>query len=1234
MRRRRVWTGLILGLLAACLLWGTAVAASGGTPVRAFPGTDITWELSGSTLTVKGTGAMPAFPQTAPSADTDPEMAQWFKDRSAASTVVFSDGITSIGEYAFYNCAQLNGITFPVEISTVGAHAFEGCTRLGKVELRNCLTKTLTISDSAFLGCTNLSSVVIPTNTQKIEPNAFRNTGLTSVLIPESVVGVGEGAFDECSKLAAIHYCGKSAAWGSYVPNTGTSLHFVKANVDDSQRTCSDTIPSRRILQVLDCANCNNPPARQEEILKNDPHTPEHLNEVEPTCTTGGNTEGDRCSKCGKNLDYIEFYDPLGHDLGDLENDPDPDNSQAPTCTEGGYQAMIRKCQRAGCTHTVSAGSEPLDPLKHTKPADTSMIQSAVETPATCSTPGIMTHTFICTTCKKQVTEEEEIQVDPDVHTPMKAEVETDDKPDCETAGVKITVIRCQECMKELDRDVENFDPLGHLKPDDPKKIQEIIHSLPGCGTPGQVEYRFICTREGCQSYESQTEVSESEDIPPTGEHKETVSQEKVEATCMSSGWTEGTKCSVCDHVLKEPEIIPRDPDAHAPGDPDDPDNPNNAAGGLEIEEEPPTCTDPGKKITIVRCSLCRKELSRTTEETDPATGHKASGDPVKEETTAPTCTEPGKKISTYLCETCGEEFTKEEKAGDPSGHKFGEWTVVLEPTATTPGMRGRECSVCHIQETEEIPATGKFTVTFNPNGGALPEGTPATAVTGSDGKLPGPLPTPTRAGGYTFEGWFTAAIDGNPVGDEPVFTGDITLYAHWSGGTETFTITFDPGEGTLAAESDKTAVTKPGGVLEALSGNPTRDGYAFDGWYTEKEGGSKISAGHVFSANATLYAHWTEKTAPDPSEGFTVTFDPNGGALADESAKTARTGKDGKLSALPAAPTRSGYTFDGWYTAASGGSAVTISTVFDQDTTVYAHWRSGSSGDTYLIRVDDTDFGSLTASASKAAEGEKITIYANPDSGYRLSSLRATDGSGKKLTLTRETDTRYTFIMPASLVNVTGSFIRDSSSGNVNDPSGGSWNTGAAWNPTDTATVPEPAPVVQSVPQITAYGQAFQDVPQGYWAAGEIAWAAQHGYMNGVGKGAFAPERLISHQQLWTVLVRLLSYSNVSDSNLQAVRAGLLDGGNPGAATTRQEMVTALYRCAFLLGGARSPSVSINTYPDSSQVSGYAQEAMAWAVTNGILTGNAQGRLNPNGTVSRAQFAVILYRFSQRYGR
>jgi uncharacterized repeat protein (TIGR02543 family) len=129
----------------------------------------------------------------------------------------------------------------------------------------------------------------------------------------------------------------------------------------------------------------------------------------------------------------------------------------------------------------------------------------------------------------------------------------------------------------------------------------------------------------------------------------------------------------------------------------------------------------------------------------------------------------------------------------------------------------------------------------------------------------------------------------------------------------------------------DETLVRILGGT-----GKFAKADHVFAGWNGDNGIGPK-QPGDTFdmpSADVTLTAVWNKEAAP--IQGFTITFNPNGGSVGLPSALT---GIDGKLATLPT-PTRSaGYSFAGWYTAANGGTKVAASTVFSADATIYARW-------------------------------------------------------------------------------------------------------------------------------------------------------------------------------------------------------------------------------------------------------------------------------------------------------
>lgn len=133
-------------------------------------------------------------------------------------------------------------------------------------------------------------------------------------------------------------------------------------------------------------------------------------------------------------------------------------------------------------------------------------------------------------------------------------------------------------------------------------------------------------------------------------------------------------------------------------------------------------------------------------------------------------------------------------------------------------------------------------TITLNPNGGTLPE---FSLVAGAA------LPVPFKTG-YTFAGWYeNPEFSGNPVTDIPTnSTENLNFYAKWT--ANTYTVTFDANGGSVSQTSAVTVA----GKLTSLP-TPTYDGYDFLGWYTQKDGGDKVTTDTVFTVDSTIYAHW-----------------------------------------------------------------------------------------------------------------------------------------------------------------------------------------------------------------------------------------------------------------------------------------------------------------------------------------------------------------------------------------
>ena len=244
-------------------------------------------------------------------------------------------------------------------------------------------------------------------------------------------------------------------------------------------------------------------------------------------------------------------------------------------------------------------------------------------------------------------------------------------------------------------------------------------------------------------------------------------------------------------------------------------------------------------------------------------------------------------------------------------------WTVVSTSwlgrtwTKWTPPANGATGMI-----EEVIGGYAQRTVTFDGNGGYASE-TSRKVVSGS---AVGALPVPSRLG-YAFTGWYTMSLGGTKVTDATVITADCTLYAQWS--VINYAITYELGGGVNAAGNPATYTVEQSVTLAA----PTRSGYVFKGWTPDDGVIAKGSTG-----DRRFVASWE---LAGGGVTYTLTFDGNGGT-ATEATRTVV--KDGAYETLPGAE-RVGYDFAGWYTAASGGTPVSASTVATANARLYAHW-------------------------------------------------------------------------------------------------------------------------------------------------------------------------------------------------------------------------------------------------------------------------------------------------------
>ena len=152
-------------------------------------GENVTWTLTADgTLTISGTGAMTDY--------TYDSRSPWYSCRTYIKRVVMQQGVTSIGDHAFWDCSGLTSVTIPDGVTSIGGDAFSGCAALTSVEIPNGVTA---IGGSTFSNCIRLAKVTIP----------------------KSVTSIGKNAFYYCESIADVYYDGTEEDWAKISISSG-----------------------------------------------------------------------------------------------------------------------------------------------------------------------------------------------------------------------------------------------------------------------------------------------------------------------------------------------------------------------------------------------------------------------------------------------------------------------------------------------------------------------------------------------------------------------------------------------------------------------------------------------------------------------------------------------------------------------------------------------------------------------------------------------------------------------------------------------------------------------------------------------------------------------------------------------------------------------------------------------------------------------------------------------------
>lgn len=165
---------------------------------------------------------------------------------------------------------------------------------------------------------------------------------------------------------------------------------------------------------------------------------------------------------------------------------------------------------------------------------------------------------------------------------------------------------------------------------------------------------------------------------------------------------------------------------------------------------------------------------------------------------------------------------------------------------------------------------------------------------------------------------------------------------------------------------------------------------------------------------------------------------------------------------------------------------------------------------------------------------------------------------------------------------------------------------------------------------KIVDNSKKFTDVPDSHWGKDAIAFASSHELFNGTSETTFSPDEPMTRGMLMTVLARFDGVDTEGgDPWYQkgmewAVANGVSDGTNPEANLTREQMITMIWNYA----GSPASEGSIDSFADASSVSVWAQGAMKWAVSTGLVNGTGDNALTPQGGATRAMVATLFMRY------
>ncbi len=948
------------------------------------------------------------------------------------TSVTLPQSLTSIGKYAFQDCNGLTDITLPQSLTSIGASAFRGCTELTVINLPQSLTS---IGEYAFEGCSSLTDVTLPESLTSIERNVFENcTGLTVITLPQNLTSIGSSAFEGCTGLVSVDLPESLTSIEASAfedCNKLTVLNLPQSLTSIQERAFYDCTGLSRVnitdltaFCMIEFGNDANPLLSAGALYLNgkrvtDLAIPEGITEIKPYAFDGclslksvsfpsslkkgwGNAFRGCTNiakvECGSIADWcgIVFANEDANPLT-IAHSLYIDGAEVTEVTVPAGVTEIGFAQFNGANKITSV----ILPDGVTKIGAYAFsgctALSAILLPEGLTTIG--DHAFYDCDSLEGITLPEELTTIGNVafsdcdslegillpnsllsigewafyHCNRLKEITVPSKLtilesyvfgacySLTTITIPTSVIKIRESAFYYTglTDVyyrgtpEQWEEIS-IGPDNGRLLNAVIHyqdsfmvRYSANGGTGAPEAQYKKTNEALTLSSAKPNKTVTVSFDPCGGDVDTAAKLLNARFIEWNSKIDGTGDSYAPggSYTKNEDVT-----LYAQWQ-------NPAVGTLPVPEKEGYAfegwyTYANEKVTentIINSNLTLyANWVKNTFNTYTVAYHANGG------------------IDAPAAQTKTEGAALRLSSAIPTKT----FTVTLDPCGGSADMTEKALSARFTEWNSKIDGTGDA---YAP-GGSYTKDADVTLYAQWQNPAVGTLPVPEKDG-YTFAGWYTAETGGEPVTESTVITADTTLYAHWTEITlDSYTVTYHANGGDNApAAQTKTE----GAALRLSSAIPTKT-------FTvtlDPCGGSADMTEKALNARFTEWNSTIDGTGDAYAPGGSYTKDTNVTLYAQWQNPT--------VGALPV-PEKEGFTFEGWYTAETGGVIVTEDTVIDADAVLFARWSAAQESsephvELRLVTLPETEEPAVAIIAVNCFGTETVELQLTCSEGVSL---------------------------------------------------------------------------------------------------------------------------------------------------------------------------------------------------------------------------------------------------------